>query len=299
VAFRSAAARSVIPPTVWRRLVVPETITLPKLHQVFQAALGWTNSHLHEFVIGGVRYSKPDPDFDDELGHVDGRGIKLHKALGIDARCFDYAYDFGDDWLHVDSMNGSLEARLSKRIDRKRGDVFLRSDFSDLGGYDQVGRALRQLVQRGSLFRVSQGLYARARPSLLDGKPIPVKGLATLTAALARLGIETVPSRLTQAYNAGRRAHDASADGSGRGSETARPLQNRLQRNLSELRACWTGTSLKQPHFVVPARTMLKIPDQYGTVRNFVYRARPHVASKFLPSIRVTSKGEAATPLTP
>jgi hypothetical protein len=101
-------------------------------------------------------------------------------------------------------MNESLEARVSKRIDRKRGDVFLRSDFSDLGGYDQVGRALRQLVQRGSLFRISQGLYARARPSLLDGKPIPVKGLATLTAALARLGIETVPSRLTQAYNAGR-----------------------------------------------------------------------------------------------
>ena len=72
-------------PTVWRRLVVPETITLPKLHQVFQVALGWTNSHLHEFVIGGVRYSEPDPDFDDELGHVDERGIKLHKALGIKA----------------------------------------------------------------------------------------------------------------------------------------------------------------------------------------------------------------------
>jgi hypothetical protein len=88
-------------PTVWRRLVVPETITLPKLHQVFQVALGWTNSHLHEFVIGGVRYSEPDPDFDDELGHVDERGIKLHKALGIDARCFDHVYDFGDDWHHV------------------------------------------------------------------------------------------------------------------------------------------------------------------------------------------------------
>ncbi|WP_218188012.1 hypothetical protein [Desulfosarcina cetonica] len=35
----------------------------------------------------------------------------------------------------------SLETRLMKRIDRKRGDVFLRADFKDLGGYDQVGRA--------------------------------------------------------------------------------------------------------------------------------------------------------------
>ncbi len=90
-----------VTPTVWRRLVVPETIKLPKLHQVFQAALGWTNSHLHEFVIGGVRYSEPDPDFEDELEHVDERGVVLHKALGIDARCFDYVYDFGDDWHHV------------------------------------------------------------------------------------------------------------------------------------------------------------------------------------------------------
>jgi len=90
-----------VAPAVWRRIVVPETIKLPRLHQVFQAAFGWTNSHLHEFVIGGVRYSEPDPDFEDELEHVDERGVLLHKALGIDARCFDYVYDFGDDWHHV------------------------------------------------------------------------------------------------------------------------------------------------------------------------------------------------------
>jgi hypothetical protein len=90
-----------VTPAVWRRLVVPETIELPKLHLVLQAALGWTNSHLHEFVIDGVRYSVPDPDFDDELEHVDERDVVLHEALGMDARCFDYIYDFGDDWHHV------------------------------------------------------------------------------------------------------------------------------------------------------------------------------------------------------
>lgn len=88
-------------PTVWRRLIVPETIKLPRLHRVFQTALGWTNSHLHEFVIAGVRYSEPDPDFDEELHHVDERNAVLYTALGMDARCFDYVYDFGDDWHHV------------------------------------------------------------------------------------------------------------------------------------------------------------------------------------------------------
>jgi hypothetical protein len=90
-----------VTPAIWRRLVVPETIKLPKLHLVFQAALGWTNTHLHEFHIDGVRYSEPDPEFDDELEHVDERDVMLNEALGMDARCFDYIYDFGDDWHHA------------------------------------------------------------------------------------------------------------------------------------------------------------------------------------------------------
>ena len=98
----------------------------------------------------------------------------------------------------------TLETRLLKRIDRKRGDVFLRADFGDLGGYDQVGRALRQLVREGKLVKVGQGLYARARPSMKSGELVPVGGLSALKEALRRVGVETLPSRIEQAYNAGR-----------------------------------------------------------------------------------------------
>ncbi len=97
----------------------------------------------------------------------------------------------------------TLEERLLKRIDRKRGDVFLRADFEDLGGYDQVGRVLRKIVREGRLVRVGQGLYARARPSITSGEPLPARGLTTLTEALGRVGIERVPTRLERAYNAG------------------------------------------------------------------------------------------------
>jgi hypothetical protein len=98
----------------------------------------------------------------------------------------------------------TLEARLLKRIDRKRGDVFLRADFSDLGGYDQIGRALRQLVRNGRLIKMGYGVYTRTRPSIFDGAPTPVKGLRDLAAeALRRFGVETVPTRLEEAYNAG------------------------------------------------------------------------------------------------
>jgi hypothetical protein len=68
----------------------------------------------------------------------------------------------------------TLKDRLLKRIRRKRGDVFLRADFGDVGGYDQVGRTLRKLVLEGHLVRVGHGLYARASPSISNGEPIPV-----------------------------------------------------------------------------------------------------------------------------
>ncbi len=98
----------------------------------------------------------------------------------------------------------NLEMRVMKRIARKRGDVFLRSDFRDLGGYDQVGRALRGLVRNGQLLKVGYGVYARAVKSPFSGRLVPQKGLATLKEALKRLGVEIATTRLEQDYNAGR-----------------------------------------------------------------------------------------------
>jgi hypothetical protein len=104
-------------------------------------------------------------------------------------------------------MRETLETKLRKRIDRKRGDVFLRADFGDLGGYDQVGRVLRQLVRQGRLMKVGFGLYSRAIRSPFDDKTlVPPKGLATLREALKRVGIEALQSRSMQDYNAGRTA---------------------------------------------------------------------------------------------
>ena len=102
-------------------------------------------------------------------------------------------------------MRETLEMQLLKRIDRKHGDVFLRGDFDDLGGYDQVGRALRDLVKQGRLMKIGYGLYSRAVKSPFDDKTlVPPKGLSTLREALKRVGIETLPSRSVQDYNAGR-----------------------------------------------------------------------------------------------
>ena len=105
---------------------------------------------------------------------------------------------------YCDSMRETLETQLLRRIDRKRGDVFLRADFDDIGGYDQVGRTLGKLVKEGKLLKIGYGLYSRAIKSPFDDTLIPPRGLATLREALKRAGVETLPSRSMQDYNAGR-----------------------------------------------------------------------------------------------
>ncbi len=101
-------------------------------------------------------------------------------------------------------MRETLETRLLKRIARKRSDVFLRADFADLGGYNQLGRALRELVRQGRLLKIGYGLYSRAIKSPFENRLMPPRGLSTLKEALRRIGIETLPSRSLQDYNAGR-----------------------------------------------------------------------------------------------
>lgn len=90
-----------VQPTIWRVVRVPAMISLDKLHDAIQAVMGWTDSHLHEFVINGVRYGIDDPTgFEDERV-VDERQVTLADTLGHTVRTFDYVYDFGDNWHHA------------------------------------------------------------------------------------------------------------------------------------------------------------------------------------------------------
>lgn len=103
------------------------------------------------------------------------------------------------------SLKGTIESRITYRIKRSGEAVFVRSDFDDIGGYDQVGRILRQLVQKELLVSLGYGVYARARKSALTGKPVPERSLPELAkAAMRKLGVRTGASKAEEAYNQGR-----------------------------------------------------------------------------------------------
>lgn len=85
-------------PPIWRRVQVNSDITLGKLHQIIQASMGWTNSHLHGFSIGGVEYGQPLPELDLEIKNE--QKIKLSKVVTGEKQKFFYTYDMGDSWEH-------------------------------------------------------------------------------------------------------------------------------------------------------------------------------------------------------
>ncbi len=99
-------------------------------------------------------------------------------------------------------MYASLKTEMVGRVKRKKCNVFLRKDFRDLGSYDQVGRALKKLVEEGQLVSIGYGLYARATKSPSSKKTIPVKDLPALAnEAVERLGAKPELSQFVRAYN--------------------------------------------------------------------------------------------------
>lgn len=95
--------------------------------------------------------------------------------------------------------------RIKRSVANRDDGVFLRVEFERFGSPAQVGRGLTQLTSEGTLIRLGVGVYAKAKPSVLTGKPIPVRPLEVLAPeVLKKLGITVMPSRLTQDYNAGR-----------------------------------------------------------------------------------------------
>jgi hypothetical protein len=90
-------------PPIWRRVQVPATFSLEKLHYVLQAVMGWEDCHLHQYCVGGVYYSGlapdgTDVDWDDEM--MDEREVTLGDLIKRkDQKLLD-EYDMGDGWEH-------------------------------------------------------------------------------------------------------------------------------------------------------------------------------------------------------
>jgi hypothetical protein len=121
-----------VEPAVMRRVEVPLTIRLDRLHLVLQAALGWTNSHLYEFRARDIGWGMPDPDFGD--GPLDARKARLVDVLeDVGVKSLKYLYDFGDGWEHtvrIERVTDAVPAMTYPRLIEATG----RCPPEDVGG---------------------------------------------------------------------------------------------------------------------------------------------------------------------
>jgi hypothetical protein len=88
-----------VEPPVWRRVQVPGSITLERLHTIIQKAMGWRDAHLHEFEVGGRRYGQPEPDEPHYKVEPEWK-LTLRGAAPTEGARFRYVYDLGDGWGH-------------------------------------------------------------------------------------------------------------------------------------------------------------------------------------------------------
>lgn len=95
-----------VEPSIWRRLLVRGSLTLAQLHEVIQTAMGWTNSHLHQFVVGANCYSDPEFEIDEAKSEFRYRLARVAPRV---RNTIAYLYDFGDDWEHQIRVENIIE----------------------------------------------------------------------------------------------------------------------------------------------------------------------------------------------
>jgi hypothetical protein len=138
-------------PPLWRRLELASDLFLNELHDVLQAAFGWTDSHLHEFASGKDYYDRASEHYlcpfqvdEGDAPGVPEEDVRLDEVLTRQGEKLFYEYDFGDGWMHVIKLESvvprdSSAPRAVCTDGRRPGPS---EDCGGVGGYELIAAAL-------------------------------------------------------------------------------------------------------------------------------------------------------------
>lgn len=86
---------------IWRRFEITDDFRLDRFHQVLQIVMGWWNSHLHEFLIGGRKFgTNIAAEYDWQLVEEETKFHLKNFPFKVGEK-IEYLYDFGDSWMHL------------------------------------------------------------------------------------------------------------------------------------------------------------------------------------------------------
>lgn len=102
-----------VDPSIWRCVLFTSDASLGDLNFILQAAMGWTNSHLHQFTIDGADFSDPQFEMDEA---DDEFAVTLAEVAPAEHRRFNLLYDFGDGWDHEVVVEKILPREPGQRL---------------------------------------------------------------------------------------------------------------------------------------------------------------------------------------
>ena len=112
-----------IKPTAWRKVEVPSNISLEHLHTVIQMAFGWSNEHLHKFMVGDDDIEPKGRGYAYDADY-DAWKVSLEEVLPAVGCSIKYLYDFGASWVHTITLErvghyADGEKPIERIIERK------------------------------------------------------------------------------------------------------------------------------------------------------------------------------------
>ncbi|MES2572601.1 MAG: plasmid pRiA4b ORF-3 family protein [Verrucomicrobiota bacterium] len=138
-----------VKPAIWRRLLVPADANLGWLHAVIQTAMGWTNSHLHQYYAGDKLISDPTfalKVFEDDPPVLDEGKVRIDEVLNAPGQKLMYEYDFGDSWGHVITLEAVSQPGLAiekKAVCIDGAQAAPPEDCGGVPGYEQLLNVLK------------------------------------------------------------------------------------------------------------------------------------------------------------
>jgi len=108
-----------VKPAIWRRVEIASDTTLPSVSHILLSTMGWSATHLHQFVVGRTCYGEPDPDFPSNTRNE--RGVSLAQIAPNPNARFMFDYDFGDGWQHAVIIEAIVSAEPDAAYPRCTG----------------------------------------------------------------------------------------------------------------------------------------------------------------------------------
>jgi len=133
-------------PTIWRRFQVVGNISLCKMHEIIQIVMGWTDSHLHQFIDKGIFYGNSEDDDFRGTEILDEKKFKINQILTEQKQKIVYEYDFGDSWEHELVLEKiiSKDKKINTPICIEGERACPPEDCGGIGGYEDLLETLKK-----------------------------------------------------------------------------------------------------------------------------------------------------------